>query len=177
MARTLETSKEGRTLTAERLKGERLTAEQRRLLDKIIDGEGGLASALIPILHTAQQAFGYLSPATQEHVAARLSLSATAVHGVVTFYSFFKTRPSGRHKANVCLGTACYVRGSARVLKDLEEHLGVGNGETTADGRLTLGACRCVGLCDKAPAIIVDDDTVHGPIDTKEAIDVLERLD
>lgn len=172
MTETLERPKGGPTLDAERL-----SAEQRRSLDRIIDKEGAQSSALIPILHATQQAFGYLAPAAQDHIAARLRLPATAVHGVVTFYSFFKTRPSGRHKANVCLGTACYVRGSARIISDLEEHLGIRAGETTKDGQVTLGACRCIGLCDKAPAIIVDDDEVHGPIDTKEAKEILERMD
>ncbi len=165
------------TTTLEKPRAEHLNAEQRRLLDRIIDGEGACASALIPILHSAQQSLGYLSPATQDYIAARLGIPATSVHGVVTFYSFFKTKPTGKHKANVCLGTACYVRGSARVLEDLEEHLGVRAGHTTQDGRVTLGACRCLGLCDKAPAIIVDDDEVYGPIDTKEALEILERLD
>lgn len=172
MTKTLEKPKSERRINAEQL-----SAEQRRQLDKIIDSEDAQASALIPILHAAQQTLGYLSPATQDHIAARLDVPATSVHGVVTFYSFFKTKPSGKHKANVCLGTACYVRGSARVLKDLEEHYGIRAGETTDDGQVTLGACRCLGLCDKAPAIIVDDDEVHGPIDTKEALEILERLD
>lgn len=147
-------------------------------LDQIIDREGPRPTSLIPILHAAQQHYGYLSAEVQDRIASRLEMPPSVVYGVVTFYSFFKTEPSGRHKANVCLGTACYVKGSDRLLKDLEEHLGIKLGETTADGRLTLGSCRCLGLCDKAPAMIVDEEHVHGPVETKQAaIDLLEGLE
>lgn len=146
-------------------------------LDRLIDAEGAHPSSLIPILHAAQEHFGHLSPAVQDRIADRLAMPSTLVHGVVTFYSFFKTEPSGRHTANVCLGTACYVKGSDRLLKDLEEHLGIKVGETTPDGRLTLGSCRCIGLCDKAPAMIVDEEQVHGPVETRTAAsELLEGL-
>lgn len=153
-----------------------LSSEWKGLVDCIIEREGADLDSLIPVLHSAQEEIGYLPAEVQDYVAARLNVPASHVHGVVTFYSFFKTAPSGRHQANVCLGTACYVRGSARLLKDLENRLDVSQGETTRDGRITLGACRCLGMCDKAPAIIVDGD-VHGPLDTAEALRILEELD
>lgn len=147
-------------------------------LERLIEAEGAQPSALIPILHAAQQHYGHLSPQVQDRIAYRLHLPNSVVHGVVTFYSFFKIEPSGRHKANVCLGTACYVKGSDRLLKDIEEHLGIKVGETTADGRLTLGSCRCIGLCDRAPAMIVDEEHVHGPVETRHAATtILEGLD
>lgn len=155
-----------------------LQGTQPDYLDRLIDAEGANPSSLIPILHSAQQHYGHLSPQVQDRIAMRLDLPSTVVHGVVTFYSFFKTEPSGRHKANVCLGTACYVKGSDRLLRDLEEHLGIKVGKTTSDGRLTLGSCRCIGLCDKAPAMIVDEEHVYGPVETrKAATEMLEGLD
>lgn len=154
------------------------TGTQPDFLDRLIETEGASPSSLIPILHAAQQHYGHLAPELQDRIAKRLQLPSTTVHGVVTFYSFFKTTPSGRHMANVCLGTACYVKGSDRLLSDLEEALGIKVGETTADGRLTLGSCRCIGLCDRAPAMIVDEDQVHGPVETKQAaIELLEGLE
>ena len=156
--------------------GQELSSKWKGLIDRIIGREGADVDSLIPVLHAAQEEIGYLPAEVQDYVAARLNLPASHVHGVVTFYSFFKTTPSGKHQANVCLGTACYVRGSARLLKDLEGRLEVSQGETTADGRLTLGACRCLGMCDKAPAMIVDGE-VHGPLDTNEAVRILEELD
>lgn len=147
-------------------------------LDRILETEGAEPASLIPILHAAQAHDGHLSPEVQDRIARRLGLPSTVVHGVVTFYSFFKTEPTGRHEANVCLGTACYVKGSDRLLRDLEEHLGIKVGETTPDGRLTLGSCRCLGLCDKAPAMIVDEAHVHGPLETRQqAVELLGGLE
>ncbi|HEY9857458.1 MAG TPA: NAD(P)H-dependent oxidoreductase subunit E [Stenomitos sp.] len=151
---------------------------QPDFLDRLFEAHGTSRSSLIPLLHAAQHHYGHLSPQIQDRIARHLDVPSSTVYGVVTFYSFFKTEPSGRHTANVCLGTACYVKGSDRLLKDLEEQLGIKVGETTADGRLTLGTCRCIGLCDQAPAMIVDEEHVHGPLETKTAaIDLLEGLD
>lgn len=149
----------------------------RALLDSLVEAQGGERTALIPILHAAQQRLGHLAPEVQDYLATRLGVPSTTVHGVVTFYSFFKTQASGRHQANVCLGTACYVKGSARVLSELEQALGVKVGQTTPDGKVTLGACRCVGLCDRAPAVILDEDRVLGPVDSKQALAMLEGMD
>jgi NADH:ubiquinone oxidoreductase subunit E len=131
---------------------------------------------LIPVLHKAQEIFGYLPTEVQEHVAERLGLSAGEVYGVVTFYHYFSTQPRGRHTVNICLGTACYVRGAHKVLEALQEELGVKLGETTDDLRFSLCSQRCFGSCGLAPVIMVDDE-VHGRVTPKKVKAILESYE
>ena len=130
-------------------------------LDAFIASQPTRRDALIPVLHKAQELFGFLPVEVQEHVARALSLPASEVLGVVTFYSYFSMQPRGRHTINVCLGTACYVRGARKVVEALEQELGIGMGETTLDRRFSLTSQRCFGACGLAPVIMVDSD-VHG---------------
>ncbi len=135
-------------------------AELLRRLDEAVAEYRERPGALIPLLQVAQGIFGYLPEVALRRVAAGLGKSYTEVAGVVGFYSFFATRPRGRHLIRVCLGTACYVRGGRDILKLLEQELGVEVGGTTADGEFTLEVGRCFGACGLAPVITVDEQ-VH----------------
>lgn len=118
--------------------------------------------ALIEVLHTAQEAYGYLSRELLAHVAAKLRLPESQVFGVATFYHFFTLRPKGEHSCIVCTGTACYVKGAGEIVNRLEQTCGIHAGQTTPDGKLSLGTTRCLGNCSLAPMMMLDD-TVHGP--------------
>jgi bidirectional [NiFe] hydrogenase diaphorase subunit len=112
--------------------------------------------ALIEVLHTAQQLFGYLSPELLLFVARRLKLPPSRVYGVSTFYHIFTLRPKGAHTCAVCTGTACYVRGADALVAAAEQEAHVRAGQTTPDGRLTLTTTRCVGACGVAPNVVAD---------------------
>jgi len=113
--------------------------------------------SLIQVLHVAQQIYGYLPMHVQRLIADGLDLPMSEVSGVVTFYSFFTTKPRGKHIIRVCLGTACYVRGSKKIIQRLEELLEVGVGDTTDDRLFSLEVARCIGACGLAPAMTIDE--------------------
>lgn len=112
--------------------------------------------ALIEVLHKAQELFGYISSDLLRSIAHTLKLPPSRVYGVATFYNFFSLVQPGEHTCVVCLGTACYVKGSAQVLTALEQHLGIRAGATTADNRFSLLTARCLGACGIAPAVVFD---------------------
>ena len=113
--------------------------------------------SLIQILHLAQEVYGYLPLDLQKYIADAMGKPLSEVSGVVTFYSFFSTKPRGEHTIRVCLGTACYVRGGKKIVDHLERTLGIDIGETTEDGKFTFEVARCIGACGLAPAIMIDD--------------------
>lgn len=123
----------------------------------IIKEYEGKEGSLIQILHLAQGIFGYLPIELQQFIADKLGKPLSEVHGVVTFYSFFSTKPKGEYSVRVCLGTACYVRGGKKIVERLREILGIGIGETTQDGKFTLEVMRCIGACGLAPAMTIND--------------------
>lgn len=112
--------------------------------------------ALIEVLHTAQELYGHLDPALLLHIANGLKLPPSRVYGVATFYHFFSLKPKGRHTCVVCMGTACYVKGAATLVKTIEDSAGIRAGETRADGSMTLIQARCIGACGIAPAVVLD---------------------
>ena len=112
--------------------------------------------ALIEVLHKAQELFGYLEDDVLRFVSWQLKLPASRVYGVATFYHFFTLKPQGEHTCVVCLGTACYVKGSNKVLAAVEERLGIKPGETTPDKKVSLLTARCIGACGIAPAVVYD---------------------
>jgi bidirectional [NiFe] hydrogenase diaphorase subunit len=113
--------------------------------------------ALIQILHTAQGIFGYLPLNVLQFVAQELKVAPSQVYGVATFYHFFSLKPKGEHQVVVCTGTACYVKGAAKILEALEKERGLKPGSTTPDGKLGLEQARCIGACGLAPAVVIDD--------------------
>lgn len=144
-------------------------------LKDVIAEKKDLRNPLIEILRTAQEIFGYLPVEVQEFIAAEMGIPASKVYGVVTFYNFFSMKPRGRHMLNVCMGTACYVKGAPRLVQMITDELGAQMGETTSDGRFTISAVRCVGACSLAPVFVIGEDT-YGRIETRDKIiDVLKR--
>jgi len=118
------------------------------------------SDALIEVLHTAQELFGYLDPDLLTHIANSLKLPPSRVYGVATFYHFFSLKPKGEHTCVVCMGTACYVKGAATLVKTIEEYAQVKSGETREDGKLSLVQARCIGACGIAPAMVLDGQVV-----------------
>lgn len=148
------------------------TPDQELQLQKVIDAHKDTQGALMPVLQKAQEIYGYLPIEVQTMVAKGLGLSIEEVYQVVTFYSQFTLNPNGKYRVAVCLGTACYVKGSQTVLEELEKELGVKAGSTTPDAKFTLEATRCLGCCGLAPVMVVNDD-VYGrlvPEDVKGII-------
>ena len=157
-------------------------AEKFATLDAFIDGlkldlaDERRRGRLIQILHKAQSIFGYLPREVQQHVAAKLRIPESAVSGVVSFYNFFSTRPKGKYVIDVCLGTACYVKGSEGVLRELERVLGVkADTDPTPDGLFSLTALRCVGCCGLAPVMVVNGK-VYGKMTPAKAVAVVEEI-
>ena len=115
----------------------------------------------MPVLQGAQEIYGYLPIEVQKLVAQHLGVPLEEVYGVSTFYSQFTLNPKGKYKISVCLGTACYVKGSGDVFNKLSECLGIEGGQCTNDGKFSLEACRCIGACGLAPVMTTNDD-VYG---------------
>ena len=141
---------------------------------ELVEPFAGRPSELIQALHRVQEELGYIPKEAQRAVAAALGVPLSQVHGVVTFYHFFRTEPVGRHTIRLCLGTACYVRGAARVLQAPQEELGVDLGGTSADGLFTLEGVRCLGACGLAPVMMVDGE-VYGRLTPRRAREILSR--
>lgn len=134
------------------------TSQIDRELDGIIEEYGTTRGALIPVLHKAQELYGYLPPAVQEKISKGLGIPLTEIYGVITFYTHFSLTPKGRFRIKVCLGTACYVKGASEILDKLKETLNIEVGKNSDDGKFSLDQCRCIGACGLAPALMVNDD-------------------
>lgn len=147
------------------------TKEQEQKLLEVIAQNKELPGALLPVLHEAQEIYGYLPIEVQQMVADGLGISLSEVYGVATFYSRFSLTPKGKHKISVCLGTACYVKGADKVLAEVEKKLGIKSGECTADGLFSIDSCRCVGACGLAPVMMIDEE-VYGKL-TPAAVDTI----
>lgn len=132
-------------------------------------------AALIPVLHAAQDIFGYLPQYVLDFVAYRVGVPAATVYGVATFYHHFNLTAQGEYRLAVCIGTACYVNGSARILQALEEELGIHSGETSADGLFSLSEAHCIGACSLAPAILVNGE-VFGMLTPEKAVELVSNL-
>ncbi|HAX39311.1 MAG TPA: hydrogenase [Clostridiales bacterium] len=143
-------------------------------LDQIIDLYRDKDGNLIQILHIAQELYGHLSLELQQHIAEALNKPLSEISGVVTFYSFFSTKPRGEHTIRVCLGTACYVRGGKKIVDALQKALDVEIGETTADGKFTFEVARCIGACGLAPAMLIDD-VVYKQVNINKLDAILSR--
>jgi len=128
----------------------------------------------MPVLQKAQDIYGYLPVEVQKMIADGLDVPLEEVYGVATFYSQFSLNPKGEYKVSVCLGTACYVKGSGEVFDKLQQTLGIKGGECTPDGRFSLEACRCIGACGLAPVITINDD-VYGRLTPDDIPGILEK--
>ncbi len=130
-------------------------------------------SALIDILHDTQSAIGYLPKEALEQIHAGLDVPLSRVYSVATFFKAFSLTPRGRHIINVCMGTACHVRGSDKVLEEIEKELGIKTGDNTADLRFTLETVNCVGACALGPMVIIGED-YHGEMTPEKVGTVLK---
>ncbi len=147
------------------------TAEQETALRNMIREHKSQPGALMPILQKAQDIYGYLPIEVQSIISEEGGFPLEKVYGVATFYSQFSLFPKGKYKISVCLGTACYVKGSGDVYEKLKEILSIDGGECTPDGKFSLDACRCIGACGLAPVMTINDD-VYG----KLTVDMLEDI-
>lgn len=150
--------------------GEQKYGEIANVIDLYKDREG----SLIQILHLAQEINGYLPLELQEYIAGALGKPLSEVSGVVSFYSFFSTKPRGDHTIRICLGTACYVRGGKKIVERLRDILGVDIGETTKDRKFTLEIARCIGACGLAPAMMIDK-TVYKQVNVNKLESILSK--
>ena len=148
--------------------------EKQQKLQEIINQHKNMRGALIPVLHEAQELYGYLPLSVQKQIAEGLNVSLAEVYGVVTFYTRFSLKPKGKYLIQVCLGTACYVKGANLILDKLQEKLGIHVGETTEDGLFTLEGCRCIGACGLAPVIMINED-VHGRLVPDDIEGIIEK--
>jgi NADP-reducing hydrogenase subunit HndA len=145
-------------------------------LEEIINEHKTQDGALIPILHEAQELFGYLPEEVQQKIADGLGISLAEVYGVATFYSRFTLTPKGRYNIQLCLGTACYVKGADKILEKLEELLGIKVGETTPDGKFSIEGARCVGACGLAPVMVINEE-VYGKVTPEMVKGILDKYE
>ena len=143
-------------------------------LDEVIAKHKAERGALIPVLHEAQEIFGYLPYEVQERIADGLGVPMSKVYGVVTFYAQFSLSPKGENHVAVCLGTACYVKGSGAIYNKFQELLGIGGDECTSDRRFSLTASRCIGACGLAPVLTVNED-VYGRLTADDVKGIIEK--
>jgi len=145
---------------------------------KIVNGtmrKNGFARyALIETLHTVQSSFGFLDDEAIRFVAQSLRVPLSQAYGVVTFYHYFNLKPPGKHTITVCTGTACYIKGSGKLLEAAEKRLGIVEGQTTGDGKISLMAARCVGACGRAPVVLADGE-LQGQMTGEQMAEQLER--
>lgn len=150
------------------------TKEQEEQLLAVIEKHKGQDGALIPVLHEAQDIYGYLPIEVQQIISDGLGVSMAEIYGVVTFYTQFSINPKGVYKIGVCLGTACYVKGSGNILDRIKDKLGIDVDGCTPDGKFSLDATRCIGACGLAPVMTVNDD-VYGRLVPEDVDGILEK--
>lgn len=151
-----------------------LDKEKLNKLDEFINSLEEQEGELINVLREAQELFGYLSQDLQLYVSRKLDIPASKVFGVATFYSFFTLQPRGKHIINVCLGTACFVRGADKILEEFKKQLNITEGNSSKDGMFTIESLRCVGACGLAPVVVIDEK-VFGRIKVEDVKRIIEE--
>jgi NADH:ubiquinone oxidoreductase subunit E len=155
--------------------GEQLTAQDAAWVDAILARYRDDRAPLIPVLQDVTDERRYLPRPVLEYLAVRLKISLAEILRVASFYNAFSLSPVGRHTIEICLGTACFVRGSGLLLERLEQEIGVAAGETDARGRFTLRTVRCIGCCALAPAMRIDGVT-FGKVKLDKVVNILEQF-
>ena len=148
--------------------------KEMNILNAYINDKKTEKGALMSILHKTQDLFGYIPEPIQKSVAEALKIPVAKVYGVVTFYSYFSLEPKGKYIVNVCMGTACFVKGSAAISDRFKQKLGIDNGETTEDGSFTLEDVRCIGACGLAPVITVNGK-VYGNVKAADVPNIIKE--
>lgn len=151
-----------------------LTEENFEKLQKVIDQNKGKRGALMPILHEGQKIFGCLPLEVQKKISDELKIPLSEIYGVATFYSQFSLEPKGENVISVCLGTACYVKGSQGIIDKVSEIINTKPGHNSPDGKFTLVATRCIGACGLAPVMTVNED-VYGRLKAEDVAGILEK--
>ena len=151
------------------------SADKRwKIVEATARRHGREAHALIETLHTVQECFGYLDETALCYVAHVLSTPLSRVYGAATFYHFFTLKPKGKHTCVVCTGTACYIKGTDKLVASAEKRLGIPQGQTTKDGKISLMTARCVGACGRAPVVLTDGE-LQGQMSGESMLEQLER--
>ena len=150
------------------------TAEQEKELREVISKYKEQEGALIPVLQEAQEIYGYLPIEVQYIISQEFKITLEKVYGVTTFYSQFTLNPKGVHQINVCMGTACYVKGASEILERIEKKLKIENGSVTPDGMFSLDSTRCIGACGLAPVITINDD-VYGQLNPEDVDAIIDK--
>lgn len=151
------------------------TENLKSLIDQAITDNKERPGAVMLVLNEVQSKIGHVSPCMQAYIAQNLNVPLGQVHGVVTFYSFFKTKPRGKHTIKFCLGTACYVAGAPQLVEKAKQTLNINLGDTTPDGQITLEECRCVGACSQAPVVVVNED-VQGKLRPNKFPQIVKKV-
>lgn len=149
--------------------------KEYRELKNYIDSLKGKKGAILFVLYKAQELFGYLPPEVQAFISKEMNIPLSQIYGVITFYHFFRTQPVGKNLINVCLGTACYVKGSEDILKALSKELKIKTGETTSDRLFTLTTARCFGACGLAPVMAIGTN-IYGRLNGQKAINLIREI-
>ncbi|ADL68636.1 complex I 24 kDa subunit family protein [Thermoanaerobacterium thermosaccharolyticum] len=155
---------------------EKFDEEKVNKFKKVIDELKNVDGSLIAVMNEAQEIFGYLPIEVQQFISEEMNVPLTEIFGIATFYSRFTLKPSGKYKIGLCLGTACYVKGSAMVLDKLKEKLGISVGDVTSDGKFSLEATRCLGACGLAPVMMINGE-VFGRLTPDDVDDILKKFD
>ncbi|MDD6312271.1 MAG: NAD(P)H-dependent oxidoreductase subunit E [Firmicutes bacterium] len=150
------------------------TKEQEEALKAVIAEHKGEKGALMPVMQKAQAIYGYLPIEVQRMIADGMDVSVEEVYGIASFYAQFLLNKKGEVAIAVCLGTACYVKGSGDILNEISKEIGIKPGETSADGKFSLEATRCIGACGLAPVLTVNDE-VYGRLTVKDVPDILAK--
>ena len=150
------------------------TPEQEAQLKAVIAENADDKSMLMHVMQQAQLIYGYLPMEVQVMIAEGMDIPLEKVYGVSTFYAQFALSPKGKYNISVCLGTACYVKGSQAVLDEICKVLGIEEGECTEDGKFSIEACRCIGACGLAPVMTINDD-VYGRLEANQVPDILKK--
>lgn len=150
------------------------TEEQAQRLQAVIEKYKDVPGANMPVLQEAQAIYGYLPIEVQSMIAEGLDVPLETLYGITTFYSQFSLSPKGKYNISVCMGTACYVKGSGALLDKITKRLGIQPEETTPDGRFSLTACRCIGACGLAPVLTVNDE-VYGRLTPDDIDGILDQ--
>ncbi|MCE5222715.1 NAD(P)H-dependent oxidoreductase subunit E [bacterium] len=144
-------------------------------IDLVIKREGNKVESLIQVLHGVQEMLGYLSVETQDYIAKEMNIPPSKVFGIVSFYNFFKTTKDADHVIMVCMGTACYVKGAAEVMKKFESELHIRKGQITPDKKFSIREVRCLGACGMAPVISVDGTDIYGRLTPEQIPGILSK--
>lgn len=150
------------------------TMEQEKELQQAIAASKYQKGALMPVMQKAQAIYGYLPIEVQRIIAEGLDIPLAEVYGVSTFYSQFNLNPKGKYTISVCMGTACYVKGSGAIFDKISETLGIASGECTPDGLFSLEACRCIGACGLAPVMMIED-AVFGRLKKNDVAGIVDQ--